>query len=240
MADDIRPDLAALGQGASATFVYGASREIVGLCAWAMARANDPAPFWLDIRAENGRADPGSPPELGWINADQLFVLAAAQAKPQSAVGPKTIASIIRSDEPDSAVAELSDFLSLPSAVQEMIGLHAGGVGRPAFVIANGDRVRPYYPADTGGVRRILDVLLHQGVLPIFTSTPPPGAGRMAFDFVFEVRASDRTAREPGMLHCEKAPAGSTFRAGESSPLRDFSALADALDRRRVPASRDR
>ena len=200
-----------------------------------MARANDPTPFWLDIRGDDGRADPGTPPALGWINADQLFVLITAQAKPQASVPPQALASVIRSDEPASVIAEFAEFLRLPSTVQEIIGLHTGGSTRPAFVIANGDRVRSYYPTEPGGVRRILDVLLHQGVQPLFTSTPPPGPGRMAFDHVFEVRAPSLARWEAGELYCEKAPAGSSFESGRSVRLIELPGLKEVLTGRAVP-----
>ncbi len=229
------PQLSVLGKGAWATFIYGASRDVVDRCAWAFARANDPAPFWLDIRADDGRADAGTPPDLGWINVDQLFVLAIADARPQASVGARTIASVIRSDESESVVAEFADFLRLPSAIQEVIGLHTGGPTRPAFVFANGDRVRSDYPKEPAGVRPIIDVLLHQGVLPIFTSTPPPGAGRMAFDFVFEVRASSLAEWKEGTLFCERAPSATGFEAGNGVPLASLPGIAAALDGRPTP-----
>ncbi|MCI4360181.1 MAG: hypothetical protein L3J91_00595 [Thermoplasmata archaeon] len=226
------PALTVLGGPPSTTFVFGSSRELVGICAWAMARANDPTPFWLDIRGDDGRPDPGTPAALGWINPDQLFVLSAVEARPTPRVGARTIANVLRADESHEIIAELSEFVMLPSTVQEMIALHTGGGTRPAFVIANVDRVRSEYPTDPAGVRRILDVLVHQGVLPIFTSTPPPGPGRRAFDFVFEVRAADRRHWRGGELICEKAPDGSGFRTGSSVRLEDLPEVANSIQGR--------
>jgi hypothetical protein len=231
------PDLSAVGKGPSATILVGPSREVLGRCAWALARANDPTPFWLDIREIGGHPDAGSPPDLGWLNADQLYIVAPTEVRPPSAVGPQVIARVIRSDEPDSAVAELSDFLRLPSPVQEMIGLHTAAVGRPAMVIANGDRVRHYWPEDELGVRPILDALLRHGVLPIFTVTPPAGAGRLAFDFVFDIRGTRPGDWRSGVLYCEKAPEGSAFRIGDSTPLADIPEFVTALEGRPLAES---
>ena len=231
------PDLTSLSRGQWAIMITGPSREVLGRCAWALARANDPAPFWLDVREAGGKADPGSPPALGWLNADQLYTVAPTQVRPPSAVGPQVLAQVIRSDEPDSAVAELSEFLRLPSPVQEMIGLHPSGAGRPAFVIANGDRVRSYWPEDPQGVRPILDALLRQGVLPIFTATPPAGPGRMAFDLVFDLRGARPGDWRSGVLFCEKAPPDSTFHTGEATPLGKIPEFVAALEGRPVVGS---
>jgi hypothetical protein len=230
-------DLTSLGKGRWATMITGPSREVLGRCAWALARANDPAPFWLDIRGDNGRPDPGSPPELGWLNADQLFIVAPTQVKPPSAVGPQVIARVIRSDVPDSDVAELFEFLRLPSPVQEMIGLHPEGVGRPAFVIANGDRVRSDWPEDARGVRPILEAFLKLGILPILTATPPAGAGRLAFDFVFDLRGTRPGNWRAGVLFCEKAPEGSGFQVGHSTSLGDVPEFVTALEGRPLAES---
>jgi hypothetical protein len=201
-----------------------------------MARANDPAPFWLDVRSADGRPDPGSPPALGWINPDQLFVVLPDQARPQPAVAPGAVARILRSDDPDPTGVDLFDFLSLPSSLQEMIGLQRGGLRRTIFVIANGDRVRSSYPRNVSGVRRILDVLVRQGVSPIFTSTGPPGPGRWAFDFVFDVRARDLIPGPSDVLFCERAPVGAPFRTGGSARLVDLPAIVAALAGRPSPS----
>jgi hypothetical protein len=226
------PNLASLGKGPWATFLYGPSRAVLGRVAWALARANDPTPFWVDIQADDGRPDPGAPPDLGWINPDQLFLVAPRHAKPQSSVGAGAIARVIRSDEAGSAIADLSEFLRLPPSVQEMISLHAGGGARPALVIANADRVRSDWPTDVAGVRPILDVMVRQEVVPIFTATPPPGPGRMAFDFVFEIRGTEPPDWRSGVLYCEKAPAATSFRRGDSTRLVDIPEVRSALTTR--------
>ena len=228
-------DLTALGRSLSATLVSGPSREVVNRCAWAMARANDPTPFYLDIRAEDGRADVGSPSELGWVNPDQLFVVAPGEARPHPPVGARTIASVIRADDPHVTVAELSDFLQMPAAVQEMIGLHSGGIGRPAFVIANCDRVATYYPTAPQIIRRVLEVFLRRGVLPVFTTINTPGTRKDAFEFAFEVTPAHRSGWRSGRLVCERAPHDAPFKVGDAVPLEDMPVLADALQGRSAP-----
>jgi hypothetical protein len=237
VARETEADLSSLGKGDWATYLYGPSREVVGRFAWAMARANDPTPFWLDIRADDGRPDAGTPPALGWINPDQLFIVAPTQAKPELGVDPWTMAQVIRSDEPGSAITDLNDFLRLPSAVQEILGLHTGGGTRSALVIANGDRVRTYWPVEPAGVRPVLDTMLHQGVLPIFTAAPPAGPGRIAFDFVFQIRGIERGDWRSGALHCERAPKDSGFRSGQTIPVAEIGALVSALEARPLTES---
>jgi hypothetical protein len=224
------PDLAALGRGAWGTFVHGPSRPVLLRVLFAMATANDPSPIWVDLRGPDNAPDLGGPAELGWIPDHNLFIVSASDARPQDAMGNLALWTMIRSDEPDAAVSQLTDFLRLPSAVQEAVSRAGGAGARPMFVVANSDRVRDYYPRDARGVRPIIDAMIHSGVLPLFGSTSPPGAGRMAFDFVFEVRAAGLDEARAGVLFCEKAPPHSGFPEGSSHMLSSFPAIAAALD----------
>lgn len=217
--------LSGLSRGTWTTFLYGASRPVVGRCGWALARAVNPAPFWFDIRAPGRPADPGTPTELGWVDPARLAVIESSEARPQRPPGPRALSSVVRTDESGAELTDLTEFLRLPARLQELVSASPRPVERPVLVVANSDRVRPFYPRDAGGVRRILDVLVHQGFSAIFTATPPPGPGRMAFDLVLEIQ-------EPGTprarLSCEKAPEASGFTAGTVHPLAAFPELDSA------------
>jgi hypothetical protein len=176
-------------------------------------------PFWLDLREPEQAPEAGGPVALGWVPSDHLFVLAANDALPQHDIGNLALFSVIRSDEPESAIAALTDFLRLPAKVQEVLSAHGSDARPPALVISNSDRVRSAYPKDADGVRPILASMLRSGVVPIFIAAPPPGAGRMAFDVVFEVRCESLSQWAAGSLLCERAPAGLAFRAGDVLPL---------------------
>jgi len=209
--------LDALSRGSWATFVHGPSRAAVLRVTYALARANDRAPFWLSIRDPGDAVPIPGPLELGWIPKEQAFVVTRQEAAPHSAVPPSAIWNVVRPDEPSQVVSELVHFLELPESVQRALG-RFGGTDQPrVFVIANSDRVREVYPNSVEGVRPIIDSMLRSGGLPIFAAVSPPGPGRLAFDFVFEVRIPALDQWRDGILFCEKAPEGSGFSSGQTA-----------------------
>jgi hypothetical protein len=222
-------DFRRLGDGAWATFVYGSSRPLVLRTAYAMARANDLAPVWIEIEESGSHPEPDGPIGLGWVPDEQRFRLSSSEAMPQDGVANIALWTVVRADEPDSAIAQFTDFLRLPTIVQEAVSRIGSESQRPVFVIANTDRVRPYYPRDVPGVRRVVDALLSAGVLPIFAAVGPPGPGRKAFDFVFELRGEESTAAHAGSLVCEQAPEASGIPLDSPFAFGSISQLAGYL-----------
>lgn len=223
------PDLSYLGRSSVATFLYGSSRTVVLRLAYALARANDPHPYWVDVRDPNDYLDPPGPVEMGWIPDDHLFVVSRSEAKPQDAVSNLALWTVVRSDEPRSVIGGLTDFLRLPASMQELLGRYGGNTSRPVFVVANTDRVREYYPRNVSGVRGVIDAMLGAGVTPIFASLGPPGPGRFAFDVVCDAQAKDLTHWKEGHLACERGVDNSPFRPGTDIPLSTVPAFAAAL-----------
>ncbi len=227
--NDPSTDFGVLGRNGVATFLYGSSRTVILRLAYALARANDPHPYWVDVRDPNDYLDPPGPVEMGWIPPDHLFVVSRSEAKPQDAVSNLALWTVVRSDEPRSVIGGLTDFLRLPSSIQEVISRYGGESVRPVFVVSNTDRVREYYPRNVSGVRGVIDAMLHGGVTPIFASLGPPGPGRFAFDVVCEVRAQDLSHWQQGSLVCERGVEHSPVHAGADIALASVPAFAGAL-----------
>lgn len=223
-------DFRTLGGGAWGTFVHGSSRTVVLRLVYAMARANDPNPTWVDIRDTDLPVDPPGPTELGWIPENHLYLVCLADAKPQDAVANMALWNVVRSDEPSSVIGEFRDFLRLPPTIQDAVSRVGAEPSRPVFVIANSDRLRAYYPKDVGGVRPIINAMLHGGVLPLFAAAGAPGEGRLAFDFVFEVRAPDLDHWRTGSLVCEKAPPGTSVSIDTPIPLASLTDVSAYLE----------
>jgi hypothetical protein len=66
-------------------------------------------------------------------------------------------------------------------------------------------------------------------VTPFFMSVGPPGAGRFAFDAVFEVRGESLDAWRSGSIRCEKAPDGAGFGGGQPIRLGEIPEVAPAF-----------
>ncbi len=229
-------DFRALGTGAYGTFLYGESRPLVDRLGYAMARANDPNPTWVDIRDPQGASDVSSPSELGWVAEDHLFFVSPAEARPQDAEANMALWTVVRSDDPEATVGGLTDFLRLPPKVQVAVSRMDASAPRPVFVVANSDRVREYYPKEATGVRPIIDAMLQAGVLPIFAAVGAPGEGRAAFDFVFEVSSPHANDWRAGSLTCHKAPAGTPIPVDVPIPLVSLSQAVEVF--RRGPATK--
>ncbi|MGA8603556.1 MAG: hypothetical protein WB788_00610 [Thermoplasmata archaeon] len=242
MASATKPtfDLAALGRGRYGTFLWGESRPALNRVLFAMVRASDPEPLWLDLRPrEREEGEPG-PVELGWIPEDHLFLAEAPEsARPQDAVANMALFTIVRPDESAASIARLSDFVRLPPIAQEIISRLGLGEPRHALAIANSDRVRSVYPSTVEGVRPIVNSFLEAPLLPFFASKGTPGPGRMAFEFVFELRVKDVAHWREGSLFPEKSPTESGVRVGVPIPLTQISGLAAAFapapDRKQSP-----
>lgn len=216
-----------LGRGSYGTFLWGESRPALNRVLFAMVRAVDPEPLWLELRPHPGPGEAPGPVELGWIPADRVFVAEEPSAgRPQDAIANMALWHIVRSDEPALAVARLSDFVRLAPIAQEIISRVGPGGARHALAVANSDEVRAAYPTTVEGVRPIVTAFLEAPLIPFFAAQGTPGPGRMAFDFVFELRVDDVARWREGVLVPENAPVGSGVEVGAPIPLREIPGLA--------------
>lgn len=223
-------DLALLGSGPYGTFLWGESRAVLNRLLFAMVRAVDPDPLWLELNPHPPEEDVPGPVELDWIPNDHVFLAdEPAATRPQDAVANMALWSVVRADESPASIARLSDFVRLPPIAQEIISRQGLGEPRHALAIANSDRVRSVYPSTVEGVRPIVTSFLDAPILPLFAAKGTPGPGRMAFDFVFEVRAKDMAHWTEGTLIPEKVPSETHIRVGEPIPLRNIPGLEAAF-----------
>ncbi len=229
MAGASAPDLRVLGGEGLGTFLYGPDRPTLLHVALALAKVCDSNPYWVDIRDAQQTEEPGGPVDLGRIPEDHLYIILEVDARPQDAEANMALWTVVRPDESASSVAEFTDFLRLPRLVQEAVSRSRTDGTRPVFVFANADHVRPYYPKTAADVRPSIDAIVHAGVTPIFAARGPPGAGRWAFDFVFEIREDGSHDRRQGALFCERAPPGLSVAPGQSIPFSSVPGLLRAL-----------
>jgi len=224
------PSLSSLSRGPWATFIWGDSRAVTNRVLYGMVCANDSSPFWLDIRGSTDVPSEPGPVELGWIPPDRLFLTGEPEeARPQKAVGNQALSTLVRGDEPAQVLAHISDFLRLPPIAQEIVSRLNRTETCHVVAIANGDRVRRDYPTTVEGVRHVIEPFLAAPILPFFSATSPPGAGRWAFDFVFEVRAKDLAHWRKGFLVPEKVPSDVEFTVGRPIQLGSIPQLTRAF-----------
>lgn len=224
--------LEALGSKGASTFLYGTSRAVVNRLLYAMARAVDPEPIWVDLGPGSlgGKNDAG-PVELGWIPSHRLFLTwDTEQARPQDAVGNLALSGVVRADEPAESVTRLADFVRLAPLVQELISRVDAAGPRHALAVANSDRVRGDYPNTVNGIEPIVKALIEAPFCPFFGAQGVPGPGRMAFSYVLEVRARDVAHWRDGSLVIEKSPSRERGASPETIDLIDIPGLADVFE----------
>ncbi|MGA8711112.1 MAG: hypothetical protein WB786_07795 [Thermoplasmata archaeon] len=229
-------DFSSLGRGGLSTFLWGESRTVVNRLLFAMVRAVDPEPLWLDLAPHGPPGEEPGPAELGWIPKDRLFLAEDPDlARPQDAVANMALLNVVRADEPASSVAKVADFIRLAPIAQEIISRIGPDSPRHALAVSNSDRVRPDYPHSVEGIQPIVAALLDAPLTPFIAAQGTPGAGRMAFAFVFEVRATDLAHWREGSLVPEKVPSESGIRVGVPIPLRGIRGLGELLDASSIP-----
>ncbi|MGP8072259.1 MAG: hypothetical protein ACLPZM_03915 [Thermoplasmata archaeon] len=203
--------------------------------AYALGAANHPAPSWVTICDDVNSPQGDDPIQLGWVTEDHHYVLATQDARPQDAVANMALGTIVRSDEPEAVLAEITDFIRLPGVIQDAVSRSGVDPLRPVLVVADTDRVRAFYPKEPQGVSHVIDPLRRNQMLTIFAAVGEPGAGRMAFDFVIEVQGNSLVNWREGHLIVEKAPSGSSFHSGESYAIAQFPEMVAAFDRHPTP-----
>jgi hypothetical protein len=229
-------ELTALGRGGLSTFLWGESRAVVNRLLYAMVRAVDPEPFWLDLSPARSPGEEPGPAELGWIPNDRLFRADDPDlARPQDAVANLALVNVVRSDEPSPSAAKVADFARLAPIAQEIIRRVGSDGPRHALAVSNSDRVRGDYPHSVEGIQPIVAALLDAPLTPFIAAQGIPGAGRMAFAYVFEVRAEDLAHWSEGALCPEKVPRESALRLGEPVPLRNIPGLSAVFTATSVP-----
>ena len=213
------------------SYVWGHVRPVVNAFAVAWAHELSPDPFWFEVGPRSGPAQPDAA-AVGQFPPDRLLVVSEpSRLAPADPVGSAVLRSLVRTEEDPEAAGQLSDFLRLPQAVRDVAnrGPAAGGPG--AIVVANCDRLRPYYPGFAGQNRELLESLRHAGVSVVFTLTGEPAPDRRdgPFDAVIEVEAESLRAWRRGSAIPERVPEGALLSIGRPRPLPSIPEVARLL-----------
>lgn len=213
----------------STIFVYGDCRPVVNGVAFAMADMLDLAPFWLEVRDGKG-GDESNAATVGWIPSDRFFISQEGSGlEPNHGIANLALWTIVRSDEPAEELAKLTDFLRLPTLLQEMIGRWTPDSSPRAVVVANAERIKHLFPREPGELRRLLSTILEHSASLVVTHTGQPGDGRFGFNAVFRVHATSFESWNEGTLECEKGRARGPFSIGRPRRLADIPSVARIL-----------
>jgi hypothetical protein len=191
----------------------------VNRAAYELVHRVHPRYAWIDVGAPEDEVSREDPSRDGSVPEHLLYrTVPPAQMEPDQMTANLAMWSVVRSGEPQEVLHPLMDFLRLPQLLQEIIGSSPRD-GHPAvWVVANADRVIPFYPDDPASSQPILDVWKRERLTSIVTLLDHPRKDRFLYDYVFEVRSGETPNWRDAVIVCEKAPPGTGHEVGVAVP----------------------
>jgi hypothetical protein len=208
-----------------AVLVWGDSRAIINRVIFSMVRSLDPTPLWLEV------TDPGEDPEprrLGWIPPDRLYVSERREdLEPARAMGNLALWGIVRSDEPATLLARLTDFVRLPPLVQEVLG-GSTPTNRPrALAVGNAGRVAQLFRERPEELQWLVTYLRESSLSLVAGGVQPPGTARGVFDCEFHVEGQSMSNWREATVACDRSRIVGTYPIGRPRALGQIPGLAD-------------
>jgi len=212
----------------NSVLVYGPSRPLVNLALYAFAEATTPDFQWLDIGVPGEERPAVDPIQLGWIPEERLWLVDRPDAlRPDDLTANLALFGLIRSDEPPTTLAQITEFLRLPDTSQRILSTHPND-GRPgAVAVTNAHRVMAAYPPHR--VPPILALHVNAGFSVIVGYADSAGPGRNVFDFVFHLEGPSVSEWRQSHLVCEKGITSGPLRDGRPVALEEIALLANVL-----------
>ena len=189
--------------------IWGGSGLDRARLAIALARKIDPDPFWMHVEASAESQDRSEQGVLTSIPADHLFVFNPPELAPETGAG-NIATSFVREDAATGDRFQgLADFVRLPIFTQQLFEGRSAFSPTKVLVIANSDRLQPYYPKEEGGIRPFLEALNQMGVTGIYTDSSGLQPNARDLDYLLRLRAEDSATTRAVSVTCEQgAPPG--------------------------------
>ena len=192
---------------ATSIFLWGEDRRLLNQLVFHFSRLVDPEFIWLEIQgAERGPAR-GEPSASELLRRDHLLIAAQPeQLRPETPVRDPNAWSIVNAGEPAREIGKLRDFLTLPRAVQELVGRTVSGATPKILAVANSDRIAGFYPAETKVVGSLVRLIEGLDISLLVSYCGGPGPDRFVFQRVFRVDPAPTPDEPFGTLFCEQSP----------------------------------
>lgn len=213
------------------SYIWGSVRPVVNAFAVAWAHELSSDPFWIEVSSPSGPPQP-DPAAAAQFPPDRLLVVGVpSRLAPADPISSPILGSLVRTEEDREAVGQLAEFLRLPRPVRDAANQGRVGAGPGAIVVANCDRLRPYYPGFANQNRELIGSLRHAGVSIVYTLTGEPAPDRRGgpFDAVIEVEAESLRAWRRGRAIPEKVPDGALLSTGRPRALSSIPGVARLL-----------
>lgn len=222
-------DLAAvLTQKPVTVLLHGTSRELVNLVTYGLVAWTGSEYTWIDVRLETAVLPREDPVHLGVIAPERLVVVHRLEEMAPNEVGQNIVGSMLRSDEPRDAMAQISEFVRLPRPVQLAIARTLPGPTPGILVVSNAHRLMALYDASVVPEMLREVVVLGASIFVSFGDEPP--ARRTAFDFVLRVIGGSAAHWPDATLEFERTPSlalqGRKVKLNEIGPIAHWLSAA--------------
>lgn len=189
----------------SATLIWGNHRTAINRAAWELAVRVSDGYQWLQVGDPDESLDPDDPVAYGLVPPENLF----RTVPPEEMAHDRSVANLAmwtvgREGHPNSPHHPLVDFLRIPAVAQELLGSSVGSRGQPVCVVANADRITPYYPDDPPATAANLAVWKREGMSVIATFLDEEREGRFVYDYSFALRVPPGHGWSNATITCEK------------------------------------
>ena len=213
---------------AVAILVWGGPQPIVNRLIFSMARSLDPTPLWLEV---SQRGEQPEPLRLGWLPPEQVYVSERPEDLETSrAVGNLALWGIVRSDEPATTLARLTDFVRLPPLVQQVLGGSTDDGRLRALAVGNADRMAHLFRERPEELQWLVDYLREASLCLIVGASGPPSAGRGTFDCEYRVEGSTMSNWREATIVCDRSRLGSSQGVGRARRIDQIPGLASLFE----------
>ena len=192
---------------ATSVLLWGEDRRLLNQLVFHFSRLADPEFIWLEIQGAGAGPVRGEPSATELLRRDHLLIAAQPEElRPEAPVRDPNAWSIVNAGEPAREIGKLRDFLTLPRAVQELVGRTVSGATPKILAVANSDRIAGFYPSETQVVGSLVRLIEGLDISLLVSYCGGPGADRFVFHRVFRVEAAPTPMEPFGTLICEQSP----------------------------------
>ncbi|MCI4325876.1 MAG: hypothetical protein L3K00_08390 [Thermoplasmata archaeon] len=219
----------------TSVLVYGPSRPLVNLVVFALAEATTPKYHWVDICVPGEQRLEVDPVRLGWIHHDRLWsVENPAALRPDPLAADSSVFGLVRFDEPQATVTQITEFLRLPEMSQRILSTPLPARGPGVVAVPNAHRVMASFSADRVGP--ILKVHRTAGYSVYVGFADAAGDERKEFEYVIRLDGESLSHWETSPVVCERGVVSGPMADETPVSLGDVPLLAGVFGRALAPA----
>jgi hypothetical protein len=220
----------------TSVIISGASRSLLKWFAFAALAPYSARVHWTDVRLPGEVLDPLDPISLRAIPPETVDVRLPRELAPDdqgARQAEAAAATVLRSDEPNSSLHGVVEFLRMPDHAQKLIAASGRDPAPLILVTANSHRLASVYSEDRVGP--LLRALKESGTCQVALWAEAPTTYASLFDVVLHLEGNSPAEWQNASIRCEKGISTGPFASRTPRRLSDIAPIATILGRS-IPA----